>query len=147
LLTETPEEYQQEIEKADEEEIYLRGSVFKRLVPRIYNYTCCISGLRIESTSGIQMIDACHIIPFSESHDDTITNGISLCPNLHRAFDRGLISIDENYRVVVSNAFVENDCDYSIKQFERKEIVLPQKDIYQPSRRGLLFHRKKWNLN
>ena len=73
--------------------------------------------------------------------------------NLNRALDHGLIvhrtprAIDENYRVIVSNAFVESDCDYSIKQFEKKEIVLPEEDIYQPSRDGFLLHRKKWNLN
>ena len=48
---------------------------------------------------------------------------------------------------IVSNAFVENDCDYSIKQFKKKEIVLPEKDIYQPSIDGFLLHRKKWRLN
>ena len=108
---------------------------------------CCGLFLLTLLSHFYQMIDACHIVPFSESHDDTITNGISLCPNLHRAFDRGLIAIDENYRVIVSNAFVESDCDYSIKQFEKKEIVLPEKDIYQPSRDGFLLHRRKWKLN
>jgi len=29
-------------------------------------------------------------------------NGLALCPNLHRAFDRGLIAISDDYRVVVS---------------------------------------------
>lgn len=146
LLNEAPEKYKLEIAKADEEEIFLRGGTFKKIVPRIYNYTCCISGLRIDSTSSVQMIDACHIIPFSESHDDTITNGISLCPNLHRAFDRGLISIDDNYRVVVSNAFVENESEYSIKQFEGKLISLPDKQGYLPSKTGLASHRVKWKF-
>ncbi|WP_201288840.1 HNH endonuclease signature motif containing protein [Polaribacter septentrionalilitoris] len=40
------------------------------------------------------MIDACHIVPFSISNDDTIPIGISLSPNLYRAFDRGLITIN-----------------------------------------------------
>ncbi|MFC4198185.1 HNH endonuclease [Pedobacter jamesrossensis] len=32
-------------------------------------------------------------VPFNVSHNDKVTNGIALCPNLHRAFDRGLVSI------------------------------------------------------
>jgi len=92
ILRESSAEYSSEvrklIEQKDEEEIYLRGDVFKREIPKIYNNTCCISGMRIDSTFNISMIDACHIIPFSISYDDTITNGIALCPNLHRAFDR-----------------------------------------------------------
>ncbi|WP_379661331.1 HNH endonuclease [Pseudopedobacter beijingensis] len=45
--------------------------------------------MRLSSTYGHHFIDACHIIPFSLTHDDRITNGIALCPNMHRAFDRG----------------------------------------------------------
>src|SRR5690606_22893691 len=79
-----------------------RCSIFKNEVPKIYKYTCAISRLNITTTSDIQMIDACHIEPWSSTKNDTIQNGITLTPTLHRAFDRHLISIDENYRVVVS---------------------------------------------
>lgn len=46
----------------NDEEVFLRGSVFKREIPKIYNDTCCISGLRANSMHNISMIDACHII-------------------------------------------------------------------------------------
>lgn len=91
----------------EDEEVFLRGSVFKREIPKMYHNTCCISGLKVNSMHNISMIDACHIIPFSESYDDTVTNGIALCPNLHRAFDRGLLSITPNYKVKISDSFME----------------------------------------
>ena len=78
--------------------------------------------MRIITGYSIQMIDACHINPFSESHDDTISNGISLCPNLHRAFGRLLITLDEDYRVVIK-PFAEDESIYSIKQFDGKQII------------------------
>jgi len=84
-----------------------RSAVFQSRVPKIYNYTCAISLLRVTATSGVQMIDACHITPWSSSKNDTIQNGISLTPTLHRAFDRKLIGINADSRVVVSCAFVE----------------------------------------
>jgi len=86
-------------------------------LPKIYNIKCCIFGLRVDATINVTMVDACHIVPFSISYDDTITNGLALCPNLHRAFDRGLIAISDDYRVVVSDAFVEDESSYSIRQF------------------------------
>ncbi len=144
MLNEGPLLYMNEIQNADEEEIFVRNGIFKKLIPRIYNYTCCISGFRVESTSGIQMIDACHIVPFSESYDDTITNGISLCPNLHRAFDRGLISIDDDYKVLVSDVFYESDSNYSIRVFENKKIELPENQKYLPSKVSLAKHRERW---
>ena len=146
ILNEPSEEYCQEIKKLmlqqNEEEIFLRGSLFKREIPKIYNNACCISGMRIDATISISMIDACHIVPFSESYDDTITNGIALCPNLHRAFDRGLISIDDNYKVVVSKSFKEHETGYSIRTFENKTISLPTQESYFPKTNNFLWHLK-----
>ncbi len=85
-----------------EEEIFVRSGLFKKTTPKIYNYSCCISGMKVETTINAQMVDACHIVPFSISKDDTIPNGISLSPNLHKAFDRGLITINKEYIVRVS---------------------------------------------
>ncbi|WP_029901708.1 HNH endonuclease [Prevotella sp. 10(H)] len=125
-----------------EEEIFLRNYVFKKQIPLIYDNTCCISGLKINTWYNISMIDACHIIPFSQTHDDTIGNGLALCPNLHRAFDRGLISIDENYKIVVSNIFKEDKkSTHSIIQFDRKEINLPSNEKFHPKMENLLWHR------
>jgi putative restriction endonuclease len=145
ILHEPPEEYKTEIQslirQQDEEEIFIRGSIFKREIPRIYNYTCCITGMKIDATVQISLIDACHIVPFSESYNDTISNGIALCPNLHRAFDRGLISIDEEYRVIVSDRFTEGESDYTIRKFDQKQINLPVNEQFWPTIENLNWHR------
>lgn len=146
ILKEPSEEYRQEIKKLleekNEEEIFLRGSLFKREIPKIYNNTCCISGMKIDAIINVSMIDACHIVPFSVSYDDTVSNGIALCPNLHRAFDRGLIAIDEDYKVLVSNSFMEDETSYSIGAFEGKEIQLPKMKSYYPLKENFGWHRK-----
>jgi putative restriction endonuclease len=78
ILHEPAEEYQHEIKKLmqqeNEEEIFLRGSLFKREIPKIYQNTCCISGMRIDALSSVSMVDACHIIPFSESFREEATS-------------------------------------------------------------------------
>jgi putative restriction endonuclease len=150
ILNEKPTEYQQEIKQLmqqnNEEEIFIRGSIFKREVPKIYNYTCCISGMKIAATISVSMVDACHIVPFSESYDDTITNGISLCPNLHRAFDRGLISVDNNYKVLIKSSWQEEQSQYSIKQFEGKQILLPLNPSQFPSLDNFHAHRNRFDF-
>ena len=146
ILHESAEEYRSEIIKLlsekNEEEVFLRGSIFKREIPKVYNGKCCISGMRIDATISLSMIDACHIIPFSESYNDTITNGIALCPNLHRAFDRGLISIDDDFRVIVSKSFKEDSSSYSIRKFENQNIFLPSHKQFHPLKENLYWHRK-----
>ncbi len=151
ILNETKIKYQTKIQHLQEqlneenyqEEIFVRGGLFKKVVPQIYNYQCCISGMKIETTTNAQMVDACHIIPFSLSHDDTITNGISLSPNLHRAFDRGLITINKDYLVRISTTIKDNASVYSISQFNDKQIILPDNSKYYPSPEALSWHSKE----
>ncbi len=132
----SPEDY--------EEELFVRGSLFKREVPKIYNFTCAVSGLRVDTTFSISMLDACHIVPFSVRGDDTIGNGIALCPNLHRAFDRGIITLDfSDLRVRTSKRFSEPQAvSYSIKQFEGKEIKSPEQINLEVFRANLAWHNE-----
>lgn len=145
ILNESPETYRTRAKEFDEEEVFIRGGIFKKEIPRIYNNTCCISGMRIIADRQVQMVDACHIVPFSESGDDTIGNGISLCPNLHRAFDRGLLTITEDYRVWVRN-FHEGDMVYSIRQFDGRAILLPTERKYYPKTENLKAHQRRFGF-
>ncbi|OIQ27227.1 MAG: HNH endonuclease [Bacteroidetes bacterium MedPE-SWsnd-G2] len=150
ILNENPTEYRNNLNelksKLDnnsfEEELFIRGGLFKKTIPKIYNYSCCISGWRIESTTNSQMVDACHIIPFSISKDDTIPNGISLSPNLHRAFDRGLITINKDYIVRVSPT-ITNPSNNDLHCFEGKQILLPSNAKWYPSVDSLFWHNKE----
>lgn len=150
ILAESSSEYQAEIRRLQqaldqdsfEEEVFVRSGVFKRQIPLVYNNTCCISGLRVETSVNASLVDACHIVPFSQSHDDTISNGLSLCPTLHRAFDRGLVAIDpDDYSVLVSKRLSEPiESVYSIKQFAGTTITVPENKQFHPSSRNLQAH-------
>lgn len=131
----------------DEETRFVRGSLFKKLVPQVYDYTCAISGLRVVALDGTTLVEACHIVPFSISGDDRVTNGLSLCPTLHTAFDRGLIGIDDRLRVVVSPTLAENrDSSYNLSQFDCQHLLLPHNEKYYPSREAFTWHlQEKFN--
>lgn len=154
ILNESSVEYKQKIielksqvdENAFQEEVFIRGGLFKREIPKIYNNACAITGLRIDTVTNISMVDACHIVPFSEGYDDTLTNGIALCPNLHRAFDRGLISISDNYEVILKSNFIESKSVYNLTQFEGKTITLPNHSDFYPALENLHQHRKRFNF-
>ncbi|MGY5847825.1 HNH endonuclease [Salegentibacter sp. HM20] len=151
ILNEPSEKYQAHIselkskleENQFEEEIFIRGSLFKKTIPRIYDFTCCISGLKIRSSHNVQMIDACHIYPFSISNDDTVTNGIALSPTLHRAFDRGIITINSNYIVRVSPSIEDESEQFPISRFDGKQIQLPKNKNWYPSQESLSWHNKE----
>ena len=147
ILGESSVQYQQAALSFTEEDIVARGGVFKRVVPRAYDYTCCVSRMRIIAGSQAQMVDACHIVPFAESRDDTIANGISLCPNLHRAFDRGLIRIDTDYRVAISPMVTEREGAYGLREFAGRKILLPHEKGWWPGRENLEQHWLRWTEN
>jgi putative restriction endonuclease len=148
ILSEDKVEYQKRIHRLNlelspseyEEEIFIRGGVFKKEIPKIYSYQCAISKMRIETSRNVQMVDACHIVPFAISNNDTIQNGISLSPNLHRAFDRGIITINSDYIVQVSSKIKENDSVFSLIQFDGKKIVLPDNKDFWPLEENLIWH-------
>jgi putative restriction endonuclease len=151
MVEETPAEYKAKIlalkTRLDPEtyqiEVYNRGTIFRREVVKIYDQTCCISGLRVSATFTITMVDACHIVPFATSFDNSLTNGIALCPNLHRAFDRGLISINDDYRVMLSSGFTENKVSpFNFQQLDGQLLILPTNERFCPSLAGFSWHRK-----
>ena len=145
MLQEQVAEYTTAFKITAEEVTSVRGAIFKRVVPKIYNYTCCVSRTRVVSTRDVQLVDACHIVPISESADDTITNGLSLTPSMHRAFDRFLFSIDKDYRVVLSPHYKEQGHPF-LKVFEGERIVLPGDREYYPAVKNLQWHYDRFRV-
>ncbi len=138
-----PEARYRHIQIETEEDVFVRSGLFKKLVPKIYDSTCSFTGMRLESSYAHTFIDACHIVPFSVSHDDKVNNGIALCPNLHRAFDRGLVSIDGDYRIIISNHINEEEQHpYSLKQLEGRKARLPLGKRYHPAQENIYWHRE-----
>ena len=124
-------------------EVYNRSAVFRREVVKLYNEACCISGLRVSALFTITMVDACHIRPFANSFDNTLSNGIALCPNLHRAFDRGLLTVDDNYQVVLASSFAEEISSvYSFSKVAGAQLRLPADKRHMPNKEAFAWHRQ-----
>ena len=127
-----------------EEELILRSHIFRKAVLEIYDGRCAISGMKLEFGKNITMLDDCHIIPFADAQGDTITNGIALSPTLHRAFDRGLVSVSDNYRVLIHHRLTDYFPEVGIRQFNRQEHHLPQDSRYYPSPEKFAQHRQRF---
>lgn len=143
LVLNEPKAQYKHISMQTEEDVFVRSGLFKRYIPQLYQDTCAMTGMRMRSTFKYNFIDACHIIPFAITHDDKVTNGIALCPNLHRAFDRGLVSVDEDYTIMVSAHIDElADHPYSLSKLKGKPILVPELYHYYPSQENLTWHRE-----
>lgn len=144
ILNDKPEEYLPLKGISYEVEYYIRSNLFKRRIPQLYQNRCCITGMQVTSVHGFSMIDACHIKPIHAQGPDHIKNGIALCPNLHRAFDKGLITVNADYKVLVSPAFAEDEeNDYSLKKLHGRKILLPFGEKHYPGREFLEWHGER----
>lgn len=143
LLSE-PEVTYRHISKYTEEDVFVRNGLFKRLVPQLYQNQCSFTGMSLSSLYQHSFVDACHIVPFSHSHNDKVNNGIALCPNIHRAFDRGLLSIDENYQILVSEQLKEDVAHpYALTRLKGRQIILPNEQNHYPAQEALAWHREE----
>ncbi len=133
--------------EAREELLILRSHIFRKAVLEVYGKQCAVSGLKIESSKQTLLIDACHIVPFSQTTDDTIRNGIALSPTLHRAFDNGLIAIDNNYKILVHPKLKDYNPAAGIRQYEHKTLLLPAAEKFYPSLHRLEEHRIKFGYS
>ena len=120
---------------------FVRSTKFKQHLLRIYDNTCCISGLKVDPKPAPPIVEACHILQHAKFGDDTITNGLALCVNLHRAFDAGLIGVADDYTILIKKSFKETESPYGLVQWEGQRIMLPAEQRYWPDLEKLAWHR------
>ena len=120
----------------------LRSAAFRRVVLTAYDETCSVCGMKIVTSSGISIIDAAHILPFSHFQNDDIRNGMALCKTHHWLFDKGLMSVDPHYRVIVSKTIEKEIPDRVITNYNKSEIMLPGEAEKYPSQIALDWHRE-----
>lgn len=113
---------------------------FRKTVLTSYNNRCAISGLAIP-----ELLVASHIIPWAENENRRAdpTNGIALNALYDKAFDRHLISFDQDFRLVLSERLKQDAKDEMVKEyfwrFEGKLLEMPNR--FLPDGDALKQHR------
>jgi putative restriction endonuclease len=75
-----------------------RAYDFRGRVLSAYGHRCAFCGVQLN------LVDAAHIVPVADNTStDETSNGIALCKLHHAAFDRNLLSVDENFKIEPSN--------------------------------------------
>lgn len=109
-----------------ESKVRLHQAAFRSAVLGVYNNRCAVTGMIAP-----KLIDAAHIIPDAEvGASQLINNGIALSNIHHRAYDRGLIGIDPDYRIQVSEHISPNEendfIQKAFKAYDQKLLHLPK---------------------
>ncbi|MCX5847305.1 MAG: HNH endonuclease [Deltaproteobacteria bacterium] len=110
-----------------------------------YKHTCALTGYRLTTLEMQSIVDAAHIHAFSDSRSNDPRNGLALSKNAHWQFDRGLWSLNDDYRVLLNREkFIEDGAPgQRLADFEGRRIFLPSDPKYWPEYTYLDWHRKR----
>src|SRR6266481_5494837 len=110
-----PEDYTGETKKVITEQ-RIKQNFFRRAVLSSYHGRCCMSGL-----SEPRLLIASHIVPWSKDKANRLnpSNGLCLSAIHDRAFDKGLITLTDDLKIVVSDELRRRDESFI------KEVISP----------------------
>jgi putative restriction endonuclease len=118
-----------------------RERSFMHNVRAAYANRCAITGLRLINGGGRPEVQAAHIQPVASKGPDSVRNGLALFGTVHWMFDRGLISIGDDYKILVAKDHVPDDAVRLLNQ--SGTINLPKDLTLHPNAYFLKFHRDK----
>jgi len=128
--------------KAVQIQARIKQSFFRRAVLSSYKQHCCITNI-----SEPRLFVASHIVPWKPDAKNRLNprNGLCLSALHDKAFDRGLITITDEFRVQVSPALYAFAGEPFIKDtllaLSGKSIMLPEK--FKPDVAFLKRHREE----
>lgn len=117
-------------------------SFFRQIVVSNYNNKCAISGIDLP-----ELLVASHIIPWSINEKERLNpeNGICFSSLYDKAFDKGLITLSDEYKIIISKDLKKSKGQEFYKDFfqiiENKQIIDPLK--YLPKLDFIKYHQDK----
>jgi putative restriction endonuclease len=116
-----------------------RERVFMTAVRTAYENRCAVTGLQLINGGGRPEVQAAHIQPVAKDGPDAVRNGIALSGTFHWLFDRGLISIADDYRILIADKVPEQ----ARRMMNPSGMAnVPNSPLYRPNPFYLKFHRE-----
>lgn len=121
----------------------IRDATFRGEVCDAYDNRCAVTRLRMINGGGRAEVQAAHIRSVADNGPDIVQNGLALCGTAHWLFDRHLISITDDYRLLVSHNRIPPEFRGLFgSQLDR--IHLPANDALWPRPAYLAHHRERF---
>lgn len=121
-----------------------RDPKFRERILRAYGYSCAICGFNVRLAHTLVGIEAAHIKWHQAGGPDTEENGIALCSLHHKLFDRGVFTLTEERRMIVSqDAHGTHGFQEWLMNFNGKTVREPIQAYYYPNQTYLNWHVKE----
>jgi len=138
--------FEKELPEGKEREVFAKVRInqnfFREMILASYRNRCSICSL-----PEANLLVASHIVPWSINVSLRMNpqNGICMCSLHDKAFDRGLIAISDNYRLLISATIKKLSDEVAIQRgllpYQGIEVRLPDK--FLPEKKFIEYHREK----
>jgi putative restriction endonuclease len=131
-----------EAEGKDKEQ-KIRDQGFRKVIVQLYDHRCALCGIQMLTLEGHTVVEASHIKPWHKSYDDRPTNGLALCRLCHWSFDEGLMSVGNNYEVLVSKRVnTDRNIPGHMMALADRPIFRPEDEVCWPGLENITSHQK-----
>lgn len=121
----------------------IRAASFRKHVGDAYENTCAVTGIKITNGGGKAEIQAAHIWAVKDGGPDIVQNGIALSGTVHWLFDRHLITLSDEYQLLVSHNKIPSRLSELFYKHPHT-IGLPKDQDNYPRLDFIRKHREKW---
>ena len=119
----------------------VRDPRFREKVLRAYEYRCAICGFNVRIGNNLVGIEAAHIKWHQAGGPDMEENGIALCSLHHKLFDRGIFTINNERKFLVSEyANGSKGFEEWVMKYHGHTIRNPVQSYYVPNDKFLGWH-------
>ncbi len=106
-----------------------------------YDFTCAVCGMKFRLGELVEAT-AAHIVPKRQDGTDDPRNGLSLCRTHHWAFDAGVFTVSDKYRVDLSPAVKRAEtANFGLVDMAGKPLLPPQNEALKAHPDALAWHR------
>ena len=143
-IREDAEEYKAQMKRG-------RDARFAVQVISGYHFTCALTGYRLNSDSGFNLLEAAHIQAHSKRGPDVPENGLALTPTAHELFDALLWTVSDDFKVIVPEKRFKESVSLGGDHFKlgdrhgRKLCFHGQAQL-RPEKQYLAWHRSQAGL-
>lgn len=119
----------------------IRVRSFRKIVLDAYDERCALTGLKLINGFGRAEVEAAHIKPVEANGPDIVNNGVALSGTAHWMFDRGLLSISDDYEILMSRQINDQDAVLGLINSDRL-LRIPERPQQRPHPAFLRWHRE-----
>jgi putative restriction endonuclease len=116
----------------------LGQGIFRVQVLDAYDRACAVT-----REHSLPVLEAAHIRPYATGGEHRVSNGLTLRTDLHRLFDRGYVTVDEDHQLVVGRRLKDDfDNGRSYYSLHGRPLEVPAAPSLAPDRAALAWHRE-----